>query len=197
MSKNMGLPDNLSNVLYDYITDGQAYVDIDGSTSQVFDILLGCVQGSILGPVIFSIFMRPLNKLKSYLTSYAYDSYGILEVGPEVDVAPPEISERMDWLKQSGMLVNESKTELMILHKNNRLKKALEINNQRIETILTMNVLGVTFNCNLNWSPHVIKSNNCCQNSFTVLKSFVNTFHKKNSFSVNCFMLVKYSNITF
>jgi len=108
--KNMGLPDNLSNVLYDYITDGQAYVDIDGSTSQVFDILLGCVQGSILGPVIFSIFMRPLNELKSYLTSYVYDSYGIMEVGPEVDVAPLEISERMDWLKQSEMLANESKT---------------------------------------------------------------------------------------
>jgi len=58
----------------------------------------------------------------------------------------------------------------MILHKNNRLKKALEINNQRIETILTMNVLSVTFICNLNWSPHVIKSNNSCQKLLHGLK---------------------------
>jgi hypothetical protein len=39
------------------------YVSVDGSNSITYDILLGTVQGSILGPVLYAIYVSPLSDI--------------------------------------------------------------------------------------------------------------------------------------
>jgi len=122
---NLGLPKMLRLILEDYVRDRIAYIDINGSTSNVFDIILGCVQGTVLVPIIFSIFMRPLETINNDITSYADDTYGLIKLHELHDTMTPtgKISKHMNWLKKSGMIANENKTEIMILHKTKRLEK--------------------------------------------------------------------------
>jgi len=177
---NLGIPKALTNILHDYISERQAYVEIDGATSEVFDITLGCVQGSVIGPMIFSIFMRPMNELDIDINSYADDTCGILPIDPQDDVLPIKIRTHLNWLKDSGMLVNEDKTEMMVMHKTNKILKDYIMNGVTIKTKRTMNILGVIFNQNLTWSDHVFKTINSCQSVLHGLKILRKYFSLKD-----------------
>ena len=61
-------------------------------------------------------------------------------------------------LKDSGMVVNESKTELCLFHRNDKPKITVCIGGCLVISKNQINVLGVTFDSKLNWTTHV---NNC------------------------------------
>ena len=62
------------------------------------------------------------------------------------------------WLKDSGLVVNESKTELCLFHRNDKPKITVSIGGCLVTSKNQINVLGVTFDSKLNWTTHV---NNC------------------------------------
>jgi len=116
--------------------------------------------------------MRPLGELKTDLTLYVDDTYGIVELSDKDDVTnlANTIKEHLDWLKSTGMIANNQKTEIMILHKTEKYKKSYEINGHKIESCNKMKVLGVHFNQNLTWSDHVTKNINDCHKTLHGLK---------------------------
>ena len=56
------------------------------------------------------------------------------------------------WLKESGLKVNESKTELCIFHRRENTNGRLVIDGVLIESKNEINVLGITFDSKLNSS---------------------------------------------
>ena len=60
------------------------------------------------------------------------------------------------WLRDLGMVVNESKTEDCLLHKHDPPTIQVTLNNTIIKSKKLMNVLGVTFDYKLNWNSSVI-----------------------------------------
>ena len=58
-------------------------------------------------------------------------------------------------LRDSGLLVNESKTEVCLFHKNDQPNFFITVQNVQIESKKEMNVLGVIFDNKLNWGPQV------------------------------------------
>jgi len=180
--RNLNIPIQLRKILSDYVRNRAAYIDIENSTSDLFDINLGCVQGSILGPVIFSIFMQPLGQLHNDLTSYADDTYGIIELTDRDDLtnATKIISDHLKWLKSTGMIANEQKTEIMICHKTEKIVKDITIENFNIRTVNSMKILGILFNQNLDWSNHVTRNINSCQRILHGLKLVRKYFTEEN-----------------
>ena len=55
------------------------------------------------------------------------------------------------WLKDSGLLVNESKTEICLFHSNDQPLIQIRLQNVLITSKKYMNVLGVIFDSKLNW----------------------------------------------
>jgi len=53
-------------------------IEVRGVRSNVKTIRIGCVQGSVLGPCLFSIYCRNLHKNDKVLVTYAYDTYVIV-----------------------------------------------------------------------------------------------------------------------
>ena len=56
------------------------------------------------------------------------------------------------WLRDSGLVVNEEKTETCLFYKRDHPTIALRINNKVIQSKKTINVLGVLFESKLQWS---------------------------------------------
>jgi hypothetical protein len=50
------------------------YVSVDGVNSRIYDLLLGTVQGSILGPVLYAMFIAPVFEIEK-LFSFADDKF--------------------------------------------------------------------------------------------------------------------------
>jgi hypothetical protein len=118
--KKMGLPKDVTSLLEVWLRNRFFYVEANGHNSMVQNSDIGTVQGSILGPILYALFIRPLYDLEK-LTTFADDNY-VIGYHKEKDQALRELGEKLvrivKWLKDSGLKVNEKKTELCIFHRN-------------------------------------------------------------------------------
>ena len=152
--KKMGLPTDVISLLESWLKDRQCYVEVRNSCSQYFDSNDGTVQGSILGPVLFSLFMSPLLE-KEDVMSYADDNY-LIRGNKIKEVALQrlqfQVQKVQKWLTGSGLKVNVEKTEIVIFHKKDTATTSIKINEVEIHTKKQMSVLGVIFDSKLEWS---------------------------------------------
>lgn len=157
--KILGLPPDVCSLVEEWLKDRSAYVEIGQDTSDFFCVDDGTIQGSVMGPILFSIFIRPLLQMSGIL-AYADDNY-IIETGNNIEELKQKLSNKVteviEWMKQSGLSVNIAKTELVFFHRNQKLSESLNFGTLTVNSKESMKILGIWFDCNLNWSCHVHK----------------------------------------
>jgi len=177
--KISGVPNDISEIIRDWLSERKAYVEIGGETSYMFEVPEGTVQGSVLGPVLFAIFIAPMFDLVN-ANSYADDSY-LSEKGENVEDLTEKLSNSAtiltNWFKDSGLVVNETKTEFCVFHKNKTINCTIRINNIEITNKPSMKALGLTLDAHLNWEDHILKQSKQCDKitmGFNLLKKHFN-----------------------
>ena len=155
--KIIGMPMDLVKLIEVWLTDRKFYVEVDGQVSRILDTADGTIQGSVLGPILYAIFVSPLFDLVN-LTNFADDNF-ILEFDSKINNLIVNMEKKLEmitkWLKDSGLKVNESKTEICLFHRNDPQKISIVLQGQTISSKPTMNVLGVIFDSKLNWNAQV------------------------------------------
>ena len=158
--KRIGMPKDILSLLTSWLMERQCYVEVRNCCSQYYDSNDGTVQGSILGPVLFSLFLSPLLE-KEDLISYADDSY-LIRGNKTKEIALQrlqfQIKKVEKWLTNSGLKVNVAKTEIVIFHKSDTALSSIRMNGQEIPSKKEISVLGVMFDSKLEWSLQVEKS---------------------------------------
>lgn len=122
-----GISDTVLKWLTDYLSGRSQAVSFNGKTSTALDVLHGVPKGSVLGPILFSMYTAPicdivdLHGLRVHL--YAYDDQVYMTFNFH---APPSIDDVMasaqlciadinTWMVQNKLMLNGDKTELMVL----------------------------------------------------------------------------------
>ena len=123
----VGLPADLVALIEIWLNKRNFYVEVNGATSIFYDSNHGTIQGSILGPILYAIFVAPLFDLTD-LFNFADDNFS-LAVSNSKQMAINLMAEKLTlitkWLKDSGLSVNESKTEACVFyHKPTRLLRS-------------------------------------------------------------------------
>ena len=72
--KIIGMPEDVVNLIDIWLRDRSFLVEVNGDVSVVRLLLCGVVQGSILGPILYAIFVSPLFDIIK-LTNYADDNF--------------------------------------------------------------------------------------------------------------------------
>ena len=72
--KVIGLPKDVIKLIEIWLEQRHFYVDIEGSVSELTESNAGTVQGSILGPILYAIFVSPLFDLTD-LSNFADDNF--------------------------------------------------------------------------------------------------------------------------
>ena len=62
---------------------------------------------------------------------------------------------KTQWLRDSGLKVNEAKTEVCLFHRNDVKQICIDVSSIVVKSSLTMNVIGVLFDSKMQWSSHV------------------------------------------
>ena len=154
----MGLPHELVTVVKNWLEDRIFFCEVNGKVSAWLNLDWGTIQGSILGPILFALFTSPLGELIPQLVTYADDNYTISaheSLAQCIDLCQENTTKMTDWLKGSGLAVNESKTEFCVFHKNDMRRVTISLKGRQHQTKNQIKILGIIFDTKLTWTEHV------------------------------------------
>ena len=149
-----------------YLTNRKQQVTINNSKSDFQHISCGVPQGSILGPLLFLLFINdlPLYTNNVFTDLYADDTT-LYDVQDSVEQIENNLQSALNnlhiWCRGNGMILNSSKTKVMLVTTNQKRQKlindnlALKFNNESLHTISGDKILGVFVDNNLTWSFHI------------------------------------------
>ena len=131
-----------------YLTDRQQRVVVGGAKSTWSEMVKGVPQDSILGPLLFTIFMNDLPSVieNCNVNLYPDDTtiYFSSKDPQEVqDVLEAELGAVAHWIKWNHLKWNVSKTQLMVLSRRRRKCEAERIRIQLDGSILVRRKLDI------------------------------------------------------
>lgn len=176
---------------FDYLHGRSQRVKINKVTYSEFGFTnSGVPQGSILGPILFSIFTFDLPDAVKYsqIHLYAddlqmYNTCNVTNANEIINLVNLDLKNIVDWCDRNGLKVNPSKTVALCIgpdcQRDEICNNQLEINNSTIEWVASAKNLGLFLDNKLCFNDHV---NHIVKVSFFKLKSL---YHLKHQISEN------------
>ena len=168
----LGLPDDILSLIEIWLKNRVFYVDIDSNVSKFFNLHYGTIQGSILGPILYAIYVSPVFDITN-LSNFADDNFALTwnkNKRETVTLMEAKLTLVIDWLTDSGLKVNENKTEICLFYRKDTPPVNILVNNIVIKSSNQMNVLGVTFDSRLTWSIHISNQINKANKALYAIK---------------------------
>ena len=149
------------DLLYSYLSN-RKQCTLYNTFSDFIGIKQSVPQGSILGPLLFSIYINDLPSSSNLFGWYADDttlfcSIDKLNRNDRNIVINEQLDKVSTWMKSNTIVLNSKKTKHMLFHKHNKVVPTLElkINDSSIDQVSTFNFLGLHINSQLTWQTHI------------------------------------------
>ena len=153
-----------------FLTDRPQHVVINGVLSFVEMIISGVPQGSVLGPLLFILFINDMQSCINFSTIrfFADDTRLLKHIYGHKDTVElqKDLDSVINWAKENNMSLHEDKFEVMI-HKHRPHSLLYELpfsicemaysvtSGDMLYPVEQLKDLGVTVSSDLSWSPHV------------------------------------------
>ena len=158
----IGVRDPLLSWFCSYLSDRKQRVVIDGQSSDWIGTNSGVPQGSVLGPLLFLIYINDIaDNVQSDCLLYADDT-SLFDVVDDPTASAVKLNsdlERIcDWAKRWLITINASKTKCMTfsVKRFKPFHPFVLFDNEVIDEVMQHTHLGVTLASNLSWKPHIL-----------------------------------------
>jgi hypothetical protein len=151
-----------------YLTNRKQFVAYTNSYSHIGEISVGVPQGSILGPLLFLLYVNDIHNISNKISCILYaDDTTIFANGKDLSevtqVINTEFQHINEWIQLNKLSVNISKTSYMVMspssRKCNLIDCKVQLGGQYIDRVNHTTFLGVIIEDTLTWNLHV---NNIC-----------------------------------
>ena len=159
-----GFSDNSCELIFSYLSNRQQRVKIGSSRSEWVFMLKGVPQGSILGPLLFNIFMNDLFFfIEGQCTLYNYaddNNFGVSH--SDLDYVLQRLTScanvAINWFNINEMEANASKFQGIIkVYGNTVAPKTIQVMNEEIDFSKEITLLGVNIDVKLTFDSHISK----------------------------------------
>ena len=152
-----GCGNKVTKLLADYLANRKQCVRMGTSHSEWCGIETGVPQGSILGPLLFNIYLCDMFQFLTHVNAanYADDTTPYATGNTWVEVENKLVSAGntiFEWLPLNQMRGNADKCQLITNKKGNF---TITIKNEVVSNSETAKILGVTFDSALSFEPHI------------------------------------------
>ena len=183
LSTRYGIRDRALDWFVSYLSDRTQFVKLDGSSSHSIHLAQGVPQGSVLGPILYSLYTSPLSDIADQhgmnYHFYADDSQLYISFKTsclndmEFSKSKMETCVRdIDlWMLRNRLKLNQDKTEVLVFSSSYRPRPSLD-NLMIVDEIVSCSPMarniGVVFDNSLSMVPYV---NAVCKSAFFHLRN--------------------------
>ena len=144
-----------------YLTNRQQFVCVNGASSAYEEVVCGVPQGSVLGPLLFLLYINDMAQISTKLFSvlFADDSNLFISdsnINDLITTMNNELNGIYLWLNTNKLSLNIDKSNYMIFTQRNISQcNDVFINGQKLERVFSTKFLGVVIDHKLTWKKHI------------------------------------------
>ena len=170
-------------IISSYLHDRHQFVQIEDKVSSIKPMYFGVPQGSILGPVLFNLYVVEIaNNIESTSIQYADDTTlyrhcKIANLSETIAEMQRDVQKLLTWSRECNLLFNSDKLQFILFHS----KRIRDINDRHylfrcsgksIEQRDDVKLLGVQFDRHLSWTTHINNIIKSAQGTLRALRNF-------------------------
>ena len=134
-----------------YLSKRKQFVSVNGSTSDYLEVSYGVPQGSVLGPLLFLIYINDLPSVSKVLSFYVFaDDTNIFYSSRDLitlqKVMNRELKKVKKWLDANQLALNIDKTKFVIFHSPQKTiaeQRIIKFMKKKIQRKISVKFLGV------------------------------------------------------
>lgn len=157
-----GIRGQAAELIKSYLSKRKQTVNIDNTYSEIKEIYSGVPQGSILGPLLFNIYLNDIVNINPNVRFIIYaDDTSIFFSGSNIHDLIQMCNTTMitleRWSQSNYMRVNEKKTKAVIFRPRNKPitpHDSITFNSREIEIVDHFKCLGAVFSSHMSWEDH-------------------------------------------
>ena len=156
-----GIRGSIWKWIQNWLTNRTQKVVVDGVSAQPVPVLSGVPQGTVLGPLMFLIY---INDIASHISNttfirlFADDCllYRVIKTSDDNEVLQNDLTSLYNWSRKWQMSFNASKCKtLRVTTKRKPIVYTYSMGNEDLECVSHHPYLGVEITHNLKWSMHI------------------------------------------
>ena len=160
---HFGLNNNVRNWVANYLSNRVQKCSVNGLTSEERAITCGVPQGSILGPLLFLLYINDIDikLINSKVLLYADDTVIYANHKDETHAhlwVSEDLIALCEWCNKNQLTINQKKTKLMLFGTKNMLKQGKKpdtfIDDTKLHYVNQFNYLGIKLDSTLTFESH-------------------------------------------
>lgn len=149
-----GIRGKLLSWIKDFLTDRRQYVSVKGESSSWQNVISGVPQGSVLGPILFIIYINDLPEIVSSTVKFFADDTKLYNKDSNSDILQQDLDALFVWSKLWQLCFNVEKRKTIHFGRNNQnYQYTMQFDD--IDSVDEEKDLGVIFQQDLKFSSHI------------------------------------------
>ena len=146
-----------------YLYNRKCFIEVEGIKSKIEYVNIGVPQGSVLGPILFLLYINDISKISSNFSTTLFADDTTITISDQsfdnlISHSNRKLQNIYNWTKENRLTLNANKTLSLLFSNKKSLNSEMPnifLGDEPIQNVDSCKFLGVFIDKNLNFIPHI------------------------------------------